>query len=54
MTVHRREFSLHHYYKHKIFGKKILLNSLLYLTVSSITFILYNNPNLNNYFHFCE
>ena len=36
------------------FDEKMLLNSSWCLTVSSITFILYNNPNLNNCFHFCK
>ena len=47
-TIHRGEFSLHHYYKHKTFDEKMLLISALCLTVSSITFILYNNPSLKN------
>ena len=38
----------------KTFGEKMLLNSSRCLTTSSITFILYSNPNLNNYFHFCK
>ena len=37
------------------FNEKMLLNSLWCLTVSSVTFMLYNklynNPTLNNYFH---
>ena len=53
-TVHRGEFSLRHYYKHKAFDEKMLLNSSWCLTVSSITFILYNNLTLNNRFHFCK
>ena len=35
----------------KTLDEKMLLNSSWCLTVSSITFILYNNPNLNNCFH---
>ena len=39
----------------KNFNEKTLLNSLWCLTMSSVTFILYNklynNPILNNYFH---
>ena len=38
----------------KLSMKKMLLNSSWYLIVSSITFILNNNPTLNNCFHFCK
>ena len=38
----------------KTFDEKMLLNSSWCLNVSSITFILYNNPYLNNCFHFCK
>ena len=34
------------------FRQKMLLISSLCATVSSVTFILYNNPNLSNCFHF--
>ena len=39
-TVQQAEFSLQHYYKHKTFNEKILLNSSWCLTVSLIDFIL--------------
>ena len=48
--VHRGKFSLHYYYKHKTFDEKMLLIFSSCLTVSSVTFIQYNNPNLNNCF----
>ena len=35
----------------KTFDEKRLLNSSWCLTVPSVTFILYNNPTLNNCFH---
>ena len=38
----------------KTFDEKMFLNSSWYLTLSSITFVLYNDPTLNNYFHFCK
>ena len=46
-TVHRGEFSLHHYYKQNLRRK----NVTEFLVVFFITFILYNNPTLNNCFH---
>ena len=51
-TVDWRELILHQYYKHKTFNEKKLLNFSLCLTVSAITFILYNNSTLKNCFHF--
>ena len=38
----------------KFSAKKILLSSSRCLTVFSFTFMLYNNPTLNNCFHFSE
>ena len=40
--------------KTKLPNEKMLPNSSRCLTVSSITFILYNNPTINNCFHFCK